>query len=62
MGGERELGDGESDISKEAGLAELQQVLFPHLWVAFHDPSMGRPWLRWPEDTVYMLRENGRPF
>lgn len=62
LGERRGIGDGESGLSKEAGLAELQHVLFLHLWVAFLDPSMGRPWLRRPEDMAYMLRENGRPF
>ena len=50
-------GDGESGLSKETGLAELQHILSPHLWVAFHDPPMGSPRLRWPTP-----RENGRPF
>lgn len=54
-------GDSESGLSEEAGLAELQRRFFPHLQGAFHDPPMGRPWLRWPKDMVYMLRENGRP-
>lgn len=43
LGERRGTGDGESDLSKEAGLAELQHVLLPQLWVAFRDSPMGRP-------------------
>lgn len=52
IGGLGDLGGGESDLSNEAVLAELQHILFPHLWVAFCDTPMGRSWLRWSEDML----------